>query len=76
MTLLSGGSLHWNQESSGEELCTWMKKWYGCQLGDTFWKGSSLEVKFIGQPQSLEQETWPPEKSNFNKMYVYDPPGT
>ena len=61
VTLLSGGGLHYSQESSDGELCTWMKKWHACQRGDTFLKGSSLEVKFLGQPQSLRQETWPPE---------------
>ena len=55
-TLLSGGGLHYGQESFGEEHCTWMKKSYGCKRGDTFLKGSSPEVKFLGQPQSLGQE--------------------
>ena len=45
-----------------------MKKWYGCQCGDTFLKGSSLEVKFLEQPQSLGQETCRPENSNLNKL--------
>jgi hypothetical protein len=34
----------------------------------TFLTRSSLEVKFLGQPQSLGQETWPPENSNLNKI--------
>ena len=39
VTLLSGGSLHYGQESFGGELCTWMKLWHGYQCGDTFLKG-------------------------------------
>ena len=46
-----------------------MKKWHGCQHGDTFLKGSSLEVKFLGQPQSLGQETWHQENSDLTKMF-------
>jgi hypothetical protein len=53
----NNGGLHYGQESIGEELCTWMNKWHGCKLGDTFLKGYSMEVKFLGQPQSLGQET-------------------
>ena len=56
-TLLSGGGLRYGQESFGGEHCTWMKKRHGCQLGDTFLKGGSPEVKFRGQPPSLKQET-------------------
>ena len=44
-----------------ENICTWMKKWHGCQHGDFFWKGSSMEFKFLEQPQSLIQESWPQE---------------
>jgi hypothetical protein len=33
-----------------------------------FLRRSSPEVKFLGQPQSLGQETWPLENSNFNKV--------
>jgi len=64
VTLLSGGGLHYNQESFGGEICTWMKNWHGYQRGDTFLKGSSAEVKFLQQPQTLKQETWPPENPN------------
>ena len=67
VTFLSSGGLHYDQESFGGELCTWMKKWHGCECGDTFLIGSTLKVKFLGQPQSLGQETWPLEKSNLNK---------
>ena len=55
-TLLSGGRLHYNQESFGGEHCTWMKIWYGCQHGDTFFGGgSSPEGKYLGHPESLGQ---------------------
>ena len=38
----------------------------------TFFKGGgSSEVKFLGQPQSLKQETWTPENSNLNKIYFF-----
>ena len=48
------------------------KKWHGCQRGDIFLKGGgSSEVKFLGQPQSLKQETWTPENSNLNKIYFF-----
>jgi hypothetical protein len=33
-----------------------------------FLKRGSPEVKFLGQPQSLGQETWPLENSNLNKI--------
>ena len=36
----------------------------------TFCWGSSLHVKFLGQPQILGQETWPPENSNSRPMFV------
>ena len=39
LTLLSGGGLHYGQESFGEELCTWMIKLHGCWRGDTSFKG-------------------------------------
>ena len=29
-------------------------------------KGNSLKVKFLGQPQTLGQETWPMENSNLS----------
>ena len=47
------------------------EKRHGCQRGDTFLKGISPEVKFFGQPESLGQETWPPENSNFNKEKTF-----
>ena len=71
VTLLSGGGLQYIQESFGGEPCTWMKKWHGCQRGEIFLKGSSPEVKFLGQSQSLGQETCPPENSNLNKIVYY-----
>ena len=52
-TLLSSGGLHYSQDSFGGELCTWMKQWHGFQRGGHFFEGSSPEVKFLGQPQSL-----------------------
>jgi hypothetical protein len=60
--------LHYGQEFTRGELCTWMKKWHGCQHGNTFLKKDSPEVKFLGQPQSLRQKTWPSENSNLNKI--------
>ena len=69
VTLLSGGGLHYGQESFGLALCTWIKNWRDCQRGDMFLKGSPLEVKFLEQPQSLKQETWPLENSNLNKIF-------
>jgi len=37
---------------------------------DTFLKRSSAEVKFLEQPHTLTQETWPPENPNLNKIFV------
>ena len=65
-----GGGLHYGQESFGGELCTWLKKWRGCQRGDNFLKGSSPEVKFLEQPQNPGEETWPPKNSNLNKLVI------
>jgi len=70
VTFLFSGGLHYGQESFGGELCTWMKKWHCYQCGDTFLKRSSLEVKFLGQPQTLGQENWPPENPNLNKIFL------
>jgi len=69
VTLLSSSGLCYGQEFFGGELCTWMKNWHGCQRDDTFWKGSSPEVKFLGQLQTLGQETWPSENPNLNKIF-------
>ena len=71
-TLLSGGGYTTSKRPLVENIvqCTWMKKWHGCQCGDTFLTGSSPEVKFLAQPQSLGQETWPPENSNLNKYFI------
>ena len=44
------------------------EKMIGCQRVDTFLKGSSPEVKFLGQLQNLGQETWPPK--NFNMIKI------
>ena len=52
-TLLSGGDLHYGQESFGGEHC----KLHGCQGNGHFLEESSPEVKFLGQPQSLRGET-------------------
>ena len=65
----SGGGLHYNKESFGGELCPWMKEWHACQHGDTFLKGSFVGVRFLGQPQSLGQETWPPKNSNSDRTF-------
>jgi hypothetical protein len=67
MKVLSSRGLHYGQESIDGELSTWMKEWAGYQYGGTFLKRSSSEVKFLGQPQSLGQETWPPKNSNLSK---------
>ena len=40
------------------------------QHSNTFCKGSSPEVKFLGQPQTLGQETWPLENSNL-RLFFY-----
>jgi hypothetical protein len=45
-----------------DEKMTWLPTWRH------FLKRTSPEVKFLGQPQSLKQETWPPENSNLNKI--------
>ena len=39
---------------------------HGCQCGDTFLTGNFPEVKVLRQPQSLGQETRPPENYNLN----------
>jgi hypothetical protein len=48
-----------------DEKMTWLPMW---QVGNAFLKRSSPEVKFLGQPQSLGQETWLLENSNLNKI--------
>ena len=40
------------------------------QHSNTFCKGSSPEVKFLGQPQTLGQETWPLENSNLRLFFL------
>ena len=45
---------------SGGELQAWMKAWYGYQHGNNLCYGRSLEVTFLGQTQTLRQETWSP----------------
>ena len=69
VTLLSSGGLHYGQESLGGELCTWMNDMVA-NMAALFWKESSPEVKFLGQPQSLGQETWHPGNFNFNKIFL------
>ena len=56
-TLLSGGGLHYGQQSFGEEHYTWMKKQHGCQGGDIFLEDrfSKGEVSFMGKSQSHGQ---------------------
>ena len=51
MTLLSGGGLHYDQESFGENIV------HGCQGGDTFMKGrfSGGEV-FLGNLEALDKK--------------------
>ena len=61
--------LHYGQEVFGREHCTRWKNDMDANVATLFLKGSSLEVKFLGQPQSLRQETWPPENSNLNKIF-------
>ena len=36
-----------------------------------FCQGSSPEVEFLKQPQTLGQDTWPPENSNLRFFLVY-----
>ena len=60
--------LQYGQNFSGEGLQAWMaeKKWHGCQHGNTILiggGGSSLEVEFPGQLQTLKRETW--SRENF-----------
>ena len=55
VTLLFGGGLQYGQESFGGELCTRMKNDMVANVATLFLKGSSQEVKFLGQPQSLGQ---------------------
>ena len=57
--LLPGGGLHYDKESFGGELCTWMNNDMATNVETFSFEGGSLEVKFLGQPQSLGQETWP-----------------
>ena len=42
---------------------TWLPTW------QHFLKESSSKVKFLGQPQSRGQETWPLESSNLNRIF-------
>jgi len=70
VTLLFGGGLHYGQEFFGEELCTWMKNSHGCQGGDTFFEGEFSGGQVSRQPQTLRQETWPPENPNFLKDFL------
>ena len=51
-TLLSGGGLHYGQESFSGGHCTWMKKWHGNQRGGHF-----LEGEFSGGQVAVRQ-TW------------------
>jgi len=62
--------LDYDQALFGGELQAWMQKCHGYLYGNTFCKGSFLEVKFFVRPHPLEQETWPPENSNFIKILL------
>jgi hypothetical protein len=66
--LLSGGGLHYGQESISGELCTWMKKMTWLPMWQHFFEEGFSEGQVFGQPQSLKQEAWPPENSNLNKI--------
>ena len=58
-TLLFGGGLHYGQESFNlvESIGHGWKNDMGANVASPFLKGSSAEVKFLGQAQSLRQET-------------------
>jgi hypothetical protein len=62
------GLLWWRTSSMGEN-------WHKCHydnillLGDGV-KGRSMEVMFHVQPQSIGQETWPPENSNARLFFL------
>ena len=51
-------------KASLEELQAWMKNDMDAKYGNTCCYGSSPEVKFLGQPQTLDKKTWPLENSN------------
>jgi hypothetical protein len=48
-----------------------MEKRHGCQHGNRFCYGTSLEVKFLEQPQPLIQEIWSMEKSSFLFFFIF-----
>ena len=69
---MSGGGLHYGHVVWWRTL--YIHEWkndMAANVASLFSKGSSPEVKFLGQPQSLGQETWPPENSNSNKIFIF-----
>lgn len=46
------GVFRYGQDFSSGDLEVWMKKWRDDQHGNTFCRGISLEVKFLGQSQT------------------------
>ena len=58
------------KDCSGGELQVWMKKmtWL-VNMTTLFARNFSPEVKFLGQSQTLQQETWPLENSNLRQVF-------
>ena len=54
-TLLTGGGLHYGQESFGGKHCTWMKNWHGCQRGGHF-LGVLRRSSFLGNLKALDKK--------------------
>ena len=78
VTLLSGGSLHYGQESFGGELGT--KTWHGCQCGNTFWRGVLRRSSFLGNLKASDKNhglqrtpTWIKKNSLGKSMYYCSP---
>ena len=70
---LSGWGLHYGRcFSAMENFKPGWRKWHGwptCQ--HFFLLGSSLDIKFLGQPKILRQKNWPLENSNSRFSLVY-----
>ena len=47
----------------------WRTLYMDAKVTTLFLRGGSQEVKLLGQPQSLGQETWPPENSDLNRIF-------
>ena len=59
-----GGGLQLIQEFSSGELQACMKNDMDVNIMTRFARGVLRRSKFLGQPQTLEQEAWLPENSN------------